>query len=213
MNGINKQLAEINGMPVFVVSALAFERCEKVGEIIIAAPSGECGRFEALAKSFGVSKLSSVVEGGCSRFQSVKKALDAVSPSAELIAFHDGARPLITAEDIEKVLSDAEKYGAAIAAVPAIDTVKHVSSEGFIENTPDRSKLFYAQTPQVFRKKLFLDCLEKLGEKAENVTDDSQLLELCGEHVKITELSGCNMKITRPEDLTAARAIYSIRNS
>lgn len=212
MNGVNKQLAEIGGMPVFVISALAFENCKNVGEIIIAAPSGECSRFEELAKNHGVSKLSRVTEGGSSRFQSMKNALEAVSPSAGFIAFHDGARPLITPEDIDKVLADAEEYGAAIAAVSAIDTVK-VSAGGFIEDTPDRSALFYAQTPQVFRKELFLDCLERLGGRAENITDDSQILELCGEHVKITELSGCNMKITRPEDLIAARAIYSIRNS
>lgn len=211
MNGVNKQLAEISGIPVFVISALAFENCKNVGEIIIAAPSGECTRFEELAKRYGVSKLSHVTEGGSSRFQSMKNAIETVSPSAGFIAFHDGARPLITPEDIEKVFTDAEEYGAAIAAVSAVDTVKRASG-GFIENTPDRSALFYAQTPQVFQKELFLDCLERLGKKAENVTDDSSILELCKEKVKITELSGCNMKITRPEDLIAARAIYENRN-
>ena len=212
MNGINKQLAEIGGVPVFVLSALAFEGCKDVGEIIIAAPTGECRRFEEMARSYGVSKLSCVTEGGDSRFRSMKNALEKVSPNSEFIAFHDGARPLITAEDIGKVFADAEKYNAAIAAVHAVDTVKTVSG-GFIETTPDRSSLFYAQTPQVFRKELFLSCLERLGGQAENVTDDSQILELCGENVKITEISGCNMKITRPDDLTAAQAVYNSRKT
>lgn len=212
MGGINKQLAKIDGIPVFIMSALAFEKCAKVGEIIIAAPKDDCGKFEKLAKNFGVEKLSCVTEGGNSRFQSMKNALDKVSPSAEFIAFHDGARPLITAESIEKVLGDAEKYGAALAAVPAVDTVK-VAANGFVGETPQRNTLFYAQTPQVFGKELFLSCIERLGERAENITDDSQILELCGESVKITEITDCNMKITRSDDLYAAQAIYSGRKT
>ena len=211
MGGINKQLAKIGGIPVCIMSALAFEGCDKVGEIIIAAPPGECARYEDLAKEYGVNKLSCVVEGGNSRFSSMKNALERVSPKADFVAFHDGARPLITPENIEKVFADAEKYNAAIAAIPAVDTVKSAGSGGFVESTPPRSKLFYAQTPQAFRKDLFLKCLEKLGDKAENVTDDSRVLELCGEFVKLTEISGCNMKITRPEDLPAAQAIFDYR--
>lgn len=216
MNGLNKQLAEIDGIPVFVISSLLFEKCDKVGEIIIAAPSGECERFEKLARRNGVSKLSCVVEGGSSRFESMKNALARTDPNAKLIAFHDGARPLILPEEIERVFEDAEEYGAAIAAVKAVDTVKRVSADGFINETPDRSRLYYAQTPQVFRKELFLSCLERLEgleNSAENVTDDSQILELFGERVKITELSGCNMKITRPEDLISARAIFNSRKT
>lgn len=208
MNGINKQLAEINGKPVFIMSALAFDECPKVGEIIIAVPSGKCKRYEELAKSYRLKKFSCVVEGGNSRFQSMKNALGKVSENADFIAFHDGARPLIAKDDIEKVFADAEEYGAAIAAVRAVDTVKIIGGDGFIEKTPDRSRLFYAQTPQVFRKDMFLSCLEKLGNKAENVTDDSLIPELCGEKVRLTEISYCNMKITRSEDLTAAKAIF-----
>ena len=213
MNGVNKQLAKIGDMPVFIMSALAFENIESVGEIIIAAPAEDCAKFEKLAKNYGVEKLSCVVAGGNSRFHSMKNALEKVSPKADFVAFHDGARPLITPEDIERVFADAEKYNAAIIAVPAVDTVKVVESNGFIEKTPPRNKLFYAQTPQVFSKKLFLSCLERLGAQAENVTDDSQILELCGEYVKITEINGCNMKITRQEDLLAAQAIYDNRKS
>lgn len=213
MNGVNKQLAKIGDIPVFVMSALAFEGCKSVGEIIITAPSEDCARFEKLAKNFGVEKLSHVVEGGNSRFRSMKNALERVSPKADFVAFHDGARPLITPKDIERVFADAEKYNAAIAAIPAVDTVKAAGNNGFIKETPPRSSLFYAQTPQVFRKDLFLSCLERLGEKAENVTDDSRILELCGESVKITEISGCNIKITRPEDLPAVQAIYDNRKT
>ena len=208
MNGVNKQLQEIGGVPVFVMSALKFDRSEKVGEIIIAAPADDAARYEKLARKHGVSKLSAVVAGGDTRMQSVRNCLEAVSPEADYIAIHDGARPLIETHEIEKVFADAEKYGAAIAAVPAVDTIKKVGA-GFIESTPPREDLYYAQTPQVFQKALYLSCLEKVGrETAKNVTDDASILEMCGERVRITEISGCNMKITRPEDLAAAEAIF-----
>ena len=209
MEGVNKQLEKIDDTPVFVMSALKFERSEKVGEIVIAAPKDDVSRYEKLARSFGVSKLSSVVAGGDTRFKSVRNALDAVDPKTEFIAIHDGARPLINTEDIERVFADAEKYSAAIAAVPATDTVKSAGADGFIEKTIPRSKLYYAQTPQVFRKALYLSCIEKIGSRAENVTDDSSILEMCGEYVRITEIKCSNLKITRPDDLIAAAAIYT----
>lgn len=213
MNGVNKQLEKIGDTPVFVMSALKFERSERVGEIIIAAPEEEVLRYEKLARNFGVSKLAAVVAGGDTRAKSVRNALDAVSPKADYIAVHDGARPLISTEEIERVFADAEKYNAAIAAVPATDTVKSVGGNGFIEETPQRDKLYYAQTPQVFKKTLYMSCLEKLGAQADSVTDDSSILELCGEYVRITEINGCNMKITRPDDLAAAEAIYNNRKT
>lgn len=213
MNGVNKQLEKIGDTPVFVMSALRFEHSQKVGEIIIAAPADDVPRFEKLARNFGVTKLSAVVAGGDTRAGSVRNALDAVSPKADYIAIHDGARPLIETPEIERVFADAEKYNAAIAAVPATDTVKSVGSNGFIEETPQRGKLYYAQTPQVFKKSLYMSCLEKLGAQAENVTDDSSILELCGEYVRITEINCCNMKITRPDDLAAAEAVFGNRRT
>lgn len=213
MEGTNKQLAKINDTPVFVMSALAFERCGQVSEIIIAAPEEECARYEKLARNFGVEKLKAVVSGGATRFLSVKNALEQVSKDCTHIAIHDGARPLITTADIGRVLADAVKYDAAIAAAPATDTVKKAGSNGFVESTPPREKLYYAQTPQAFSKKLYLDCVNKLGAAAETMTDDSALIEQCGGYVRITEITACNMKITRPDDLAAANAIYTNRNT
>ncbi len=211
MGGVNKQLEKIGDTPVFVMSALKFDKLEQVSEIIIAAPPNEVQRYEKLARNYGVSKLAGVVPGGDSRFRSIRNALEMVSPKSEFIAIHDGARPLIEPEDIERVFADAEKYDAAIAAAPAVDTVKTVGSNGFIEGTVPRGGLYLAQTPQVFRKKLYLEWLEKIGLQAENLTDDSGIAEACGQYVKITEILSPNFKITRPDDLIAANAIYDNR--
>lgn len=209
MEGVNKQLEKIGDTPVFVMSALKFERSEKVGEIIITAPEDDVARYEKLARNFEVSKLAAVIPGGETRFKSVMNALEQVSPKADFIAIHDGARPLIDIEDIERVFADAEKYNAAIAATPAVDTVKSVAVNGFVEETIPRGKLYYAQTPQVFRRKLYLSCLEKAGQRAETATDDSSILEMCGEYVRVTEIKSSNLKITRPDDLVAAAAIHT----
>ncbi len=211
MSGINKQLSEIGGVPVFIMSALKFDRYEKTAEIIIAAPEEFCEKYRELAERFGVKKLSRVVCGGRTRFESVKNALSAADKSCDFIAVHDGARPLIDEKDIERVFADAEKFGAAIAACKAVDTVKVVDESGFIVNTPPRENLFYAQTPQAFRRDLFEKCAREIGER--EVTDDASVLELCGELVRITEISSCNLKITHPDDLAAARAVFGERQS
>lgn len=209
MGGINKQLSEIGGVPVFIMSALKFDRCEKTAEIIIAAPEEFCEKYRELAVRFGVKKLKCVVCGGRTRFESVKNALSAADKNCGFIAVHDGARPLIDEKDIERVFTDAERFGAAIAACRAVDTVKIVDESGFIVKTPPRENLFYEQTPQAFRRDLFEKCAAKIGER--EVTDDASVLEICGERVKITEISSCNMKITRPDDLAAARAVFESR--
>ncbi len=212
MEGINKQLAEIDGVPVFVMSALKFNASDMVSEVIIAAPQSDAKQFAELAEHFGVTKLKCVASGGETRALSVKNALSFVSDGCDYIAIHDGARPLIETADIDRVLMDAVEHGAAIAAAPATDTVK-VSQGGFIADTPDRSRLYYAQTPQAFSKELYQGCLEKLGAEAEQLTDDSALIEHCGGRVKLTEVTKCNMKITRPDDLAAAQSIYHNRRT
>ncbi len=211
MGGVNKQLALIGGVPVFVMSALKFQRCAAVDEIIIAAPEDRVKIYEELAASYGISKLKAVTKGGSTRFQSVKNALAAVSEEAGFIAVHDGARPLIETEDIARVIANAREHGgASIIAVHAPDTVK-AAKNGIIRDTIPRGGLYYAQTPQVFKKDLYLNCLRRIGLSAENVTDDSEILEICGRPVHITEIRSCNMKITYPEDIIAANAVHNSR--
>lgn len=205
MNGINKQLAMLDGVPVIVRSALAFERSALVDEIILAAPRGEEQDYGALLRSHLVTKLKAVTTGGETRSLSVKNALPECS--CEFIAIHDGARPLISTADIDRVLTDAVNYGASIAAAPATDTIKVCSGNMTVDSTPDRNTLYAAQTPQAFRRELYLSCVDRLGARADLLTDDSALLEACGEEVHITAVTACNMKVTRPQDLAIAAAV------
>lgn len=211
MGGINKQTALLNDIPVIIHSLAAFEKSSLTSEIILVVPNGGIEEFSALCRKYSLNKLKAAVCGGSTRFLSVKNALARVSERCEYIAVHDGARPLISAEDIDRVLQNAVKFGASIAAAPVNDTIKICGGE-FIEKTADRSRLFAAQTPQAFNKKIYLECVEKLGEQAEKLTDDSQLFELCGHKVHITEITAANLKITRRQDLAIARALSEEQN-
>lgn len=207
MGGINKQLCELGGAPVFVQSCLKFERCADVSEIVLAVPAGQTEAFRRTAEQYGITKLAAVTEGGASRFISVRNALAAVSEEAEYIAVHDGARPLIEPADISRVIADAKAFGAAISAAPASDTIKLADGESVASTIP-RESVYLAQTPQAFSLPLYRKCVERLGAQAEELTDDSQLFERCGLAVHITAITQPNFKITRPADLTAARAAF-----
>lgn len=201
MKGTNKQLLAIGGVPVIVRSALNFQNCPEVSEIIIAAKEDNCAEIEKICRENGVTKLKTVCAGGKSRAESAEIAFKHAG-SYDVTAIHDGARPFAESELISRVISDAYNNGAAIAAIAVKDTIKSVK-DGFIESTPDRSCLYSAQTPQAFRTGLYKKMLALGGD----VTDDSQLAERLGIKVKITAGSYDNIKITTPEDIALGESI------
>lgn len=195
MNGANKQFLELGGIPVLMRSALNFEHCPEIGEIIIAAKTDDVREIVSLCTKYGISKLKTVCEGGADRAESAKIAFEFVS-EADYVAVHDGARPFAEPTLISEVISAAEETGAAIAAIPVTDTIK-TAENGIITSTPPRSSLFAAQTPQVFKKDLY----EKMCGISGAVTDDAGLAERLGVRVKIAAGSAKNIKITTPADI------------
>lgn len=207
MNGTNKQLAKINGVPTFIMSALALERSKSVDEIVVVAREEDETRFRALLTGYKITKFTTLVMGGKTRHFSVMNGVAAVSESCDFIAVHDSARPLVSVEAIDNVIADAKKYGAAFLAVPVKDTIKVIDESGFISDTPDRATLYSAQTPQVFRKAEFIQAAEKLGNSAINATDDCRIIELTGGKVHITLGEYSNIKITTEDDLAIANIL------
>ncbi len=203
MNGTNKQLLTLGGTAVIVRSALNFQNCPEVSEIIIAAREDDCGQIEKLCRENGVIKLKIVCAGGKTRAESAEIAFSHAG-NCDVVAIHDGARPFAVSALISRVISDAYNSGAAIAAVPVKDTIKSVK-DGYIEATPDRSSLYSAQTPQAFRTGLYKKMLALGGD----VTDDSQLAERLGIKVKITAGSYDNIKITTPEDIALGESLIT----
>lgn len=198
MNGKDKLFADLNGAPVLLHSLKAFQKAESVDEIIIVSRPESRERIKALCERFGIFKLKAIADGGETRMQSVLNGLGHVSPDITLLAVHDGGRPFITPDEINSLTALAAEKGAVIPAVRVKETVK-IASDGRIINTPDRSGLYLAQTPQVFQLTKYKQAVEAAGNT--DVTDDAALFENAGFEVFIAEGSYGNVKITTPEDL------------
>ncbi|MBQ0009991.1 MAG: 2-C-methyl-D-erythritol 4-phosphate cytidylyltransferase [Ruminococcus sp.] len=212
MGGTSKQQIVIDGKSVIVHTLLAFERCEKIDEIVLVSSEKELPIYnEEFKTRYGLSKLKKVVLGGISRADSAECGFQAVSDKADFVAIHDGARCLITPEDIEKVVRSAYKTGASIAAIPSVDTLKKVGKDGRIVGTVNRQTVWQAQTPQVFMKKLYLIALKKAAKKKTTYTDDAMMVEAAGFHVYCAETSRNNIKITVPEDVETVSGILKGR--
>ena len=208
--GENKLLQELGGMPVLARTLLAVDRAARIDEIVIAAREDELLTYAQLCKALELEKPVKVVLGGATRTESVLRAACEASPEAVLLAVQDGARPLVTSALIDEVVLAAQQYQAAAPAIPVTDTVK-VAVNGIVESTPERSKLFAVQTPQVFDAELLKAALQDALRANASPTDDCSAVERFGKEVRLTEGDAENIKITRPLDLIVAEAILQSR--
>jgi len=200
-----KPFVLLGGRPLITYALKALDSSRRIDGIIIAVEPSCEARFRRLVKRYNFKKVIAIIHGGATRSESVRNCLKAIDPSYSMVLIHDGARPFVEEHTIEACVSAARKFGASLAAVPEIDTVKLADARSFVKRTVDRKKVFRAQTPQVFR----LDVLMKAygsGPK-EGVTDDSSLVEDRGTKVKIVMGSYRNIKITTREDLKMAEAL------
>ena len=210
MGGENKLLMSVGGVPVIARTLLALAGSERISEIVVAVREEELLTIAEICKAYEIEKPLKLVAGGESRMDSVMAALAECDSRAELIAVHDGARPLVTAEVIDEAVGRAEEVYAAAPAVPVKDTVK-VAVQNVVQSTPDRSELFAVQTPQVFDAALLRAALQAAKEAGESPTDDCAAVERLGKQVYLTQGSYENIKITTPEDLVLAEAIWESR--
>jgi len=204
--GTPKQFTRLAGIPLLVHTVRAFEQVAAISAIILAVPMDYLQHTRQLVEQYGLHKVT-VVAGGELRQDSVKAGLAHVPPQCELVAVHDGARPLISPELIRACLQAAQKNGAAMAAIPVKDTIKEVTADQFILRTIDRNTLWQAQTPQVMRPDTLRKAFAAAAEKSFIGTDEASFLELLNVQMAVVEGSEQNIKITRPDDLLIAEAI------
>lgn len=202
----SKLLLEIAGKTVIERSVEAFLNISDIDEVTVTVREEDVDKFIELLPDERVT----FVIGGKTRQESVKNAIETID-DAELVIIHDGARPLIREEDIEKTLIQANKYGAAAVGVPVKDTIKVIDDNSMVVETPDRAKLFAVQTPQIFRFEQYKNALEKAERDGKDFTDDCQLIEYAGDKVKMVAGSYDNIKITTPEDIPLAESILKRR--
>jgi 2-C-methyl-D-erythritol 4-phosphate cytidylyltransferase len=197
--GQPKAFIDLAGMPLFV-RALQAVAVASVSDAVVVVPPGSTERAAALLGAHAPSPCPPVrlVEGGAERQDSVRSGLAAVR-EAELVLIHDSARPFVSQEVVETAIEAAARHGAAIVAVPATDTVKHVHPDGWIESTPPRDRLWLAQTPQIFRTEIIRAAHARSA--SGSATDDAVLVEALGTRVHVVRGNPENRKITTPEDL------------
>ena len=204
MGGIDKVMAPLGGEPMIVKTVRAFQNCEAIAEIIIVTRQDLVAPIQELCRE--MDKVRAVVTGGASRQESVWLGLNAFSGKIQLAAVHDGARPLISWELIDRTVRAANSYGAAAPAIPVKDTIK-VEQGGLVESTPDRSHLRAVQTPQVFDFDLLRGALQKAREDGAAVTDDCSAVERLGMKIRLVEGEERNLKVTTPLDLKIAELL------
>lgn len=210
MQGIDKMLVPLAGVPVVLRSVRALAASDCIDSLVIVTRTECMETLRTLCAE--VSKPVTVVAGGASRPESVLAGLAALPEGTELAAIHDGARPLVTQAVIAEAVEAAERCGAAAPAVPVHDTIKQAEN-GLVRATPERKTLFAVQTPQVFDVKLLKTVLRAAMERGIALTDDCSAVEAAGKPVVLTQ--GCeeNLKITTPVDLTLAEAILKRRKT
>ena len=210
-----KQFRLLDGMPVVIFTLRRLAACPLVGEFLIATRADEVEALKTRIAAERLPKPVRVLEGGDTRQESVEKALAEVPKKTELILVHDAVRPLVTRDQVERVIAEAERCGAAILGIPAMDTVKEVKRASLPEDvalitaTIPRERVVLAQTPQVFRSALLREAFARAAADGFTASDEAALVERLGHNVHVVLGSERNLKITRPGDLEIAEFYLS----
>jgi 2-C-methyl-D-erythritol 4-phosphate cytidylyltransferase len=206
---IPKQYLDLTGIPVLSRTLLAFDGHPLIDIIVVTVPPGDEGFcMERMVKPFNVKKIRAIVAGGATRQESVYNGLREALDS-EVVAIHDGVRPLVTSETITSTIRAAESVGAALACRPIRETIKR--KVGNMLETIPRSDMWLAHTPQTFRTELILRAHLKALEDGFEATDDAALVERLDHPVEVVEDSEDNIKITTARDLDAAKVFLQKR--
>jgi 2-C-methyl-D-erythritol 4-phosphate cytidylyltransferase len=204
MGGVDKVFAPLGGEPILMRVIETFQKCKVIAQIVVAVNRKDMEKCRQLVAGGRFDKVTDVCLGGRRRQDSVEAGLKRLK-NCDWVVIHDGARPLVTVELIERGLEAARETCVAVAAVPVTDTIKVVGDDEIVMGTPPRQHLRAVQTPQVFH----LDIITRAYQKASgDVTDDASLVEQAGYKVKLYMGSYDNIKITTPEDLALAEVLW-----
>ncbi len=204
MGGADKIFAPLGGKPILARVVDVFEECHSIRQVVVVVSEQNLEGCRRLAAEQKWSKATEICAGGRRRQDSVAAGLKRLK-DCDWVVIHDGARPLVTADLIEKGLTEAGETGAAAAAVPVTDTIKLAGDDRIVLKTPPRQNLWAVQTPQVFR----LDIIEEAHRRAKGeVTDDASLVEQAGYDVKLYMGAYDNIKITTTDDLALAELLW-----
>ena len=209
--GSDKLLHNLGIMPVLARTLLAFQDCDLVDEIVVVTRMEKIMEVAGLCKKYRIEKASKVISGGATRMESALAGVSEVKSRAKLIAIHDGARPLVSVELIERTIRAAAQYKAAVPAVKSVDSLKLVDDKDTVTGSVDREQVLRVQTPQVFEADLIKGALSYAAEKKLPLTDDCSAAELMGIKAHVVPGEEDNIKLTTPRDMLFAAAILKDR--
>ena len=221
---VAKQFMMLADKPLICYALQTMENSSLIGDVFLVTGEDDMERMRVdIVVKYGFQKVRAIIPGGSERCYSVANAMSWLSSIAEedansgdIVLIHDGARPFVTEEILERTIAAVKEHGACVAAMPSKDTVKIVDEEGFAVTTPDRKTVWAVQTPQVFQKELIVDAYRKFrnDEDKSFATDDASIVERYSDcKVKMIEGAYTNMKVTTPEDMVIAEALLKIKKS
>jgi 2-C-methyl-D-erythritol 4-phosphate cytidylyltransferase len=204
---IKKPFIEIAGVPVIIRTLLLLEQSAYINELIVVVGEEELATLKRMAAQFGLRKVSRYAPGGQDRQDSVHNGLMAID-KCDVVVVHDGVRPFVSVEELNRVILSAAEHGAATIGTPVKDTIKKIEC-GVVNETVPRDNLYAVQTPQAFQWSILQEAHLKSRETGFKGTDDAALVEWIGQPVHLEEGSYRNIKLTTPEDLLIAKAFIS----
>lgn len=206
--GAKKQFTSLGGTPILALTAAAFDTHPAIDQIVVAVPAADLDRTEDLLRH--VTTPLTVVTGGATRQDSVLRGLQAAAQS-HIVLIHDGVRPFVAPDLIHRAIAGLEGCDACIPGIPVRETIKELAGHGTVRTIP-RHALYAVQTPQAFHTARILALHRQAAGRTDVPTDDSLLVEEAGGTVRIVDGDPYNIKITLPEDLVIAEAIYAHQN-
>ena len=212
LHSMPKHFICLEGKPVLAYTLDAFEKCPDVNQIIVVSRSGEenyC--LTEVVEKYGFKKVLKIAIGGDRRQDSVYSGIKELDEDTDIVAVHDGVRPFVSQNILCEAIKLAMFADGVVTAVPVKDTIKNVGDDGIIRSTPDRSSMWYAQTPQVFKRRILEEAYIRAYNDKFTGTDESSLVERLGYKVKIVEGTADNIKITTKEDLLFAEVILMMQ--
>jgi 2-C-methyl-D-erythritol 4-phosphate cytidylyltransferase len=208
MGGVRKPFLELLDEPVLLHALRPFLAERRVAHVVVALSAPDA--VDPPDWLADLDERVRIVEGGETRWASVRRALEAIPGDVDVIAVHDAARPLVTPETVSACIDVAEAGAGAVAGCPAVDTMKTVDASGDVVATPDRTRLWHAHTPQVFPARVLR---EAYASSTEAATDDAALVEGHGIRIRMVDDGGLNLKVTRPDDAAVAESILRHRRA
>ena len=210
---VPKPYLQIGGRTILEWTVSRFLQSTNIRQVIVATGAGYIEEANRLLSSSSLSsrKALHIIEGGSDRQESVEKALEFVD-EVDLVAVHDAVRPFVTGSQIAECCKTAEKYGGAVLGIPARDTIKECDGDGFVRSTPDRSRLWQCQTPQIFRFQILKKAFRYANDTGFRGTDDASIVEHMGGVVRMVQGDASNIKITYPQDMIFAKILIEQEN-